>query len=151
MLARWRSFGDVRSEMNRLNDEMNRLFERWSPWPETGSRTFGMAMTPLLDLWEDEAHIYVEAELPGLDLDDLEIYVTGENQLSIKGQRKQPDMNVGKWHRQERGYGSFTRLIELPTHVAADKVSADFKFGVLTITLPKSAQAKARRISVKPE
>ena len=77
------------------------------------------------------------------------MYVTGENQLSIKGTRQQPELKKGAWHRQERGYGSFSRLMELPGAVDSDQVSAEFKNGVLTITLPKKEAAKPRRIEVK--
>ncbi len=151
MLTRWQSYGDVRAEMNRLHEEMNRLFDRWTPWSGNVGRRTGRGVYPLLNLWEDEGHLYVEAELPGMDLSDLEIYVTGENQLSVKGQRKPREMQEGKWHRQERGYGSFSRLIELPTPVDADKVAAHIRCGVLTVTLPKSAKAKPRRIAVNAE
>jgi HSP20 family protein len=138
--------GDVRQEMNRLHDEMNRLFSRWG-----GNGTHGYARStyPALNLWEDDGNLYVEAELPGFSLDNLEIYVTGENQLSLKGERKQPEMEGGTWHRQERGFGSFARLIELPTAVDSDKVAANFEQGVLTIALPKREEVKPRRIEVK--
>jgi HSP20 family protein len=91
----------------------------------------------------------VEAELPGLELNDLEIYVTGENTLSVKGERKQPGVTAGTWHRQERGYGAFSRLIELPCLVNSDTVSAEFQHGVLTVTMPKREEARPRRITVK--
>jgi HSP20 family protein len=131
--------------MNRLHDEMNRLFGRYS----NGVREFSAGGYPPLNLWEDEDNLYVEAELPGFQLDDLEMYVTGDNQLSVKGQRKQPELGKGTWHRQERGYGAFSRLIELPGAVESEKVSAEFRNGVLTITLPKRAETKPRRIEVK--
>jgi HSP20 family protein len=100
-------------------------------------------------VWEDENNLYVESELPGFELDDLEIYVTGENQLSLKGERKRPELEGGTWHRQERGYGGFTRVMDLPSAVDSDKVSAEFNFGVLTIKLPKVEAAKPRRITVQ--
>jgi HSP20 family protein len=131
--------------MNRLHDEMNRLFGRYG----NGSRELARSVYPPLNLWEDQENLYVEAELPGFDLDQLEMYVTGENQLSIKGERKQPAMEGGVWHRQERGYGAFSRLMDLPSAVDSEKVSASFKNGVLTLTLPKKAEAKPRRIEVK--
>ncbi len=145
MLTRWQPFGDVRGEMGRLHDEMNRLFGRYA----NGAREFSPGGYPPLNLWEDDDNLYVEAELPGLCLDDLEIYVTGENQLSIKGARKRPELTGGTWHRQERGYGSFGRLMELPGAVDSDNVTAEFKNGVLTVTLPKKEEAKPRRIEVK--
>jgi HSP20 family protein len=145
MLTRWHTFGDVRAEMNRLQDEMNRLFGRCG----NRSREFSHRAYPPLNIWADEGSLYVEAELPGFNLDDLEICVTGDNQLSLKGERKTPDLESGTWHRQERGYGSFSRVMELPDAVDSQKVSAEFKHGVLTITLPKKEEAKPRRIEVK--
>jgi len=104
---------------------------------------------PPLNLWEDDNNLYVEAELPELELTDLEIIVNGDNQLSIKGERKQPEQENGTWHRQERGHGKFSRAGELPQYVDSENVTAEIKHGVLTITLPKRAEAKARRIEVK--
>jgi HSP20 family protein len=146
MLTRWQPFGDARAEMNRLHEEMNRLFGRYG---NGVSRELSPTAYPPLNVWEDENNLFVEAELPGFNLDDLEMYVTGENQLSIKGQRQQPELENGAWHRRERGYGSFSRLLELPGAVDSEKVSAEFKHGVLTITLPKKEEAKPRRIEVK--
>lgn len=145
MWTRWEPLGDVRAELTRLNDEMNQLFGRYN----NGPREFARRGYPMLNLWEDETNLYVEAELPGFNLDDLEMYVTGENQLSIKGQRTQPELKNGTWHRQERGHGSFSRIVDLPDAVDSDKVSAEYKLGVLTITLPKKEELKPRRIEVK--
>ncbi len=144
--TRWQPFGNVRAEINRMRDEMNRLLEGWSM---NGPQRFARSVYPPLNVWEDDDHLFVEAELPGLELSDLEIFVNGENQLSIKGERKQPALENGAWHRQERGHGSFARLVELPHPVDAAKVSAEFKHGVLTVTLPKREEAKPRRIEVK--
>lgn len=146
MLTRWQPLPDMWNEMSRLQDEMNRLFSRWGG---NGPRRLAQDVYPLLNLWEDDQHVYVEAELPGLKLSDLEMYVTGENQLSLKGERKQAELTNGTWHRQERGFGAFSRLIELPYPVNSDDVSAEFKNGVLTVILPKREEAKPRRIEVK--
>jgi len=143
--TRWDPLVDMNRELNRLRGEMDRLFGRSGV---NGVQPFTSAF-PALNLWEDSDNMYVEAELPGFDMNDLEIYVTGGNQLSLKGQRKQPAMEGGTWHRQERGYGAFSRVIELPNSVDSDHVSAEFKHGVLTITLPKSPEVKPRRIEVK--
>jgi HSP20 family protein len=131
--------------MNRLQDEMNRLFSRWG----TSPRPLARDVYPPLNVWEDENNVYAEAELPGLELADLEITVCGDNQLTIKGERKRPEQAKGTWHRQERGYGSFSRLVELPVVVDGENVSAEFKNGVLTITLPRREETKPRRIEVK--
>lgn len=146
--TRWQPFGDVWSEMNRLHEEMNRMFDRYGY--RDGPR--GMAPSyPAFDLWQDEDSLYIEAELPGMKLDDLEIYVSGDNQLGLKGSRELPEHENASWHRRERTYGEFTRAINLPYPVDADKVHASLKHGVLTITLPKVEATKPRRIEVKAE
>jgi len=114
-----------------------------------GPRVFGTPVYPPVNLGEYEDNIYVEAELPGFKMKDLDITLTGENELSVKGERRQPESEKGTWHRQERGYGSFSRIVQLPEHVNANKVSAEFKLGVLTVTLPKREESKPRRIEIK--
>ncbi len=142
MLAtRWEPW----AEMSRLSREMDRVFGRGG---NSMGRLFGVGSYPALNVWEDDDHVYAEAELPGFSLDDLEIYVTG-NQLTIKGERRPPEHDSGTWHRQERGYGKFSRMIELPGDINGDQVAAEFKNGVLNITLPKSEAVKPRRIEVK--
>lgn len=146
MFRTWHSPGDLRQEMNRLQQQMSRLFDRWGG---NGSSKMSSAVAPPLNMWEDEESLYIEAELPGLGLDDLEIYVAGDNKLSLKGERKPPEQAGGTWHRRERGFGEFGRIVELPSPVDSDKVSARFQHGVLVITLPKREVAKPRRITVK--
>jgi HSP20 family protein len=138
----------MQAEMNRLSNQMDQLFGRFNGG---GRQTLAPTEYPPINLWEDEERVYAEAELPGMKLDDLEIFVTGANQLTIIGERKEPAGNGAAWHRRERGYGKFTRLIELPSAVDEDKVEAQFKLGVLTITLPKREEARPRRIAVKAE
>ncbi|MCX7425815.1 MAG: Hsp20/alpha crystallin family protein [Planctomycetia bacterium] len=144
--TRWQPFNDVWSEMGRFYDEMNRAFDRMGYRDRLGrfAPTF-----PAVDLWQDDDNFHVEAELPGVALEDLEIHVSGENQLSLKGTRKVPEIEEGTWHRRERSYGEFARILSLPQPVDADKVQATIRHGVLTITLPKAAAAKPRRIEVK--
>lgn len=146
MLLRWQpfQFSDPRWEMDKLQNEMSRLLHRFLG-PTNGRRA---VQYPPLNLWEDDNNLFVETELPGLELSDLEIYVNGGNQLTIKGERNPPMMDQGTWHRQERGFGKFARSIELPYHVHDEKVEASFKNGVLTIQMPKREEAKTRRIDV---
>jgi HSP20 family protein len=132
--------------MNRLQGEMNRLFGRYGVSNGLEGTAAGY---PALDLWEDEDHLYVEAELPGMELGDLEIFFNGDDQLSIKGERKRPEIEKASWHRRERGFGSFSRLMTLPQNVDAENVQAEFKNGVLTISMPKKEESKPRRIEVK--
>jgi HSP20 family protein len=149
LMTRWQPYTDLWGKMSQLRDEMDRLFESFGlgdgGWP-----TLTVAY-PAVNVWEDGENVYAEAELPGMELSDLEIYVTGGNQLTIKGERKPWNPGQGFWHRQERGFGAFTRLIGLPYDVDADKVEARFHNGVLTITMPKSETAKPRKITVKTE
>ncbi|SRR5579885_2790357 len=149
LMTRWQPYADLWGKMSQLRDEMDRLFESFGlgdgGWP-----TLAVAY-PAVNVWDDSDHVYAEAELPGMELNDLEIYVTGGNQLTIKGERKPWTPGQGVWHRQERGFGSFSRLIELPYDVDAERVEARFHNGVLTITMPKSEAAKPRKITVKTE
>ena len=135
-----------RSEVQRIRDEMSRLVEAFGRrWPALA------ASYPALNVRQDDNNIFVEAELPGMDLSDLEIYVSGGNQLTIKGERKPVQIEKAVWHRQERGFGKFTRVLTLPVPVDTDKVQARLANGILTITLPKSEEAKPKKIAVKAE
>ncbi|MHB8863438.1 MAG: Hsp20/alpha crystallin family protein [Pirellulaceae bacterium] len=144
--VRWQPVGVGRSDWSRLQNEIDRKFERLAGKLPRG---FAHRVYPALNLWEDDQKLWVEAEMPGFELDELEIYVNGAKQLTIKGERKQAAKEGGVWHRQERSFGKFERSLELPHDVDADKVSADLKQGVLTITLPKREEDKPRRIAVK--
>jgi len=129
-----------------LQNEMNRLFDNFFG---TQRRTRNSNVFPALNVYQDSENIYVTAELPGIDVNDIEINVEGDT-LHIKGQRKLPetDKNV-RYHRRERGSGQFSRTIQLPFPVNAEKVSAEMKLGVLTISLPKADEAKPRKINIK--
>ena len=150
-VVRWKPglFGwhrDPFSEMDRLRREMNSLLGTF-----TGRR--GVAPTagvfPALNVSDDENNIYVRAELPGVAPDDIEI-TTKENNLIIKGERKiAAEGEKVSYHRREREAGTFRRIISLPSRVDANKVTAVSKNGVLTVTLPKAAEAKPRQIKVK--
>ncbi|HTU17805.1 MAG TPA: Hsp20/alpha crystallin family protein [Gemmataceae bacterium] len=144
---RWQTFNPVWNQLQQFQEEMNHLFDRWG----NGNGFDGAAGFPALNVWEDGDTVHVEAELPGLDLKDLEIYVSGGNQLTIKGERKSNLANKGVWHRQERVFGSFTRSLTLPFPVDADKVDARLENGVLHLQLTKHESARPRRIAVKAE
>ena len=143
--TRWQPFGDAWTEMGRLHEEMNRLFDRYQGDP----RRRVAAGYPAVDVCQDENNLYVEAELPGMELDDLEILVVGSDQLSIKGKRKPPEAQSGLWHRRERSFADFARLLNLPHPVDPEHVEASLKHGVLTVKLPKREEARPRKISVK--
>jgi HSP20 family protein len=148
-LSRWEPFSSpLWNTLRGLQHEMNRVFDRWG---EDGRRLLGVAAYPAVNVWEDAENIFVEAELPGLDLKDLSIFVTGGNRLTIKGERKQVTPAKGVWHRQERSFGQFTRVLTLPVNVDADKVEARFENGVVLVKLAKHESAKPRKITVKAE
>jgi HSP20 family protein len=148
-LSRWQTFTPLWDQLQHLQGEMNRLIDRWGG---DGGWARGLATTyPPVNVWEDTDHVFVEAELPGLDLKDLELYVTAGNQLTLKGERKPTLPEQGIAHRQERGFGSFVRTLTLPFDVDADRVDARFENGVLFIKLAKHAAAKPRKINVKSD
>ncbi len=143
MFTRW-PMSDVQNEMQRLQEDINRLFGRDSQRAFSTSAAF-----PAMNLWDDGEGFVVEAELPGIAMDDIEIFVDGGNQLTVKGQRAASIEQSGTWHRRERGHGQFKRTIALPSDVDSEKVEAILKNGVLTITLPKPEAIKPKKISVK--
>jgi HSP20 family protein len=126
---------------------MNRLFDRW----HGNNYGAGYASFPPFNVWEEGDQLCVEAELPGLDLKDLETYVTGGNQLTVKGERKPGTPERGVWHRQERTFGRFTRSLTLPYPVDPEKVDARLENGVLLLRLTKHESARPRKIPVKAE
>lgn len=127
---------------NRIFNDMDRLFG------PVGGFTPAVAPFPPLNVWEDDGHLYAEAELPGMKLDDIQVTLTEGDQLTISGERRWANPDA-QWHRQECGYGRFTRTVTLPFPVDADKVDARYEAGVLTLTLPKAESAKPKRITVK--
>lgn len=129
-----------------LCDEIGRVFtgafERM-PFGSGGCREF-----PALNVWEDDRHVYVEAELPGLKMDDIEVFVQGD-ELTVKGQRPEAKEDGVSFHRRERGSGCFNRAVRLPVEVDEEKVEAALRNGVLTITLPKAQDVLPRKIQVQ--
>jgi HSP20 family protein len=146
--TRWNPFGTVFSPLRQLRNEMHRLFDRFSG---DGARLLGLGGYPALNLWEDGEAVHVEAELPGVEFNDLEVLVNGGNELTVKGQRKSTLPEKSVWHRQERAVGTFSRTVMLPYAVDADKVEARLENGVLHVTLARHESARPRKIAVKGE
>lgn len=140
-------FALLRQEMNTLFDNFFRGFE-----VEPFMGRF-RGFSPDVDIKESEKEIKVAAELPGMDDKDIDISLTRDS-LTIKGEKKEEKEDKGKdYYRMERSYGSFSRTIPLPVEVDVDKVKAEFKKGVLTVTLPKTPKAikETKKIPVKSE
>lgn len=135
------------SDFARIRREMDDLFGHLGGAGAT-SWNSGLGAIPALNVWEHEDTLRVEAEVPGVKLEDMEIFAVGA-ELTIKGRRVVSNEPKSGFLRRERGVGEFTRVITLPVEVATDKVEAVLQDGVLTITLPKAESAKPRRIALK--
>jgi HSP20 family protein len=97
---------------------------------------------------QDNENVYVRSEIPGITLDQLDVSVTGRS-LTVTGERAIPDEDsTVRYHRKEREAGKFRRQFTLPTDVEHDRVQAKYQHGILMIVLPKSANAKARKIAI---
>jgi HSP20 family protein len=103
---------------------------------------------PPVDIYETEDAIVLKAELPGIDPEDVEVRVE-DNTLYLKGERKyEKEVNEQNYHRIERSYGSFARSFTLPNSINAEKVKAEYKDGLLTLTMPKREEAKPKTIKI---
>lgn len=150
-LAPLRVFGELATTdpFRRLRERMNRLFdERFGP-PAFPEEMTLAAWTPSCDVYETDGEIVVKAELPEVKKDDVKVSIDG-NMLEIRGERKfSEETKRENYHRIERCYGQFTRSFTLPTTVDANKINAEFKEGMLKVTLPKREEAKPKQVEVK--
>ena len=143
--------GTVETSLSRVRSGIDDLFDRFlrNPWDVGSSLMSRMPWGPRMDLAESDNEVTVRAELPGVDPKDIELNVTG-NLLTIRGQKKHDREEHGKdYHYVERQYGGFHRSLQLPTTVDSEKVNAEYKNGVLTVTMAKHADAKPKRITVR--
>src|SRR5438045_2116675 len=140
----WPSFG----RLSTLRDEIDRLFELPLSDPAHTSQLFG-GWNPSLDLHEDKDNLVVKVELPGMKKEDIEVSLH-DGALSIFGERKNENKFDGaEIFRSERFFGRFQRTVTLPSAVAPDQIKAQYKDGVLTVTLPKAEEAKPKQIDVQ--
>lgn len=138
-LTKYNELDDFPAGLRLFQDSLSRL------WGEPASRPW----TPAVDIFETENDLVLKADIP--DVDPKNVGIQLENgTLTLKGERKFEQQQNGKgFHRIERSYGTFVRAFGLPDTVEAEKVKADYKNGVLTITLPKKEVAKPRSINVE--
>ena len=141
-------------EMESLRRQLDRTLEEF--WSDRGPRGWRGAFLPgqaarqypLANLSEDEANVYVEALAPGVDPKSLELSVV-QGALAIKGEKPGlAQVSAEAYHRNERAAGRFNRTIELPADVDASKVHAEYKNGLLLITLPKSEAARPKQVPI---
>jgi HSP20 family protein len=132
---------------DQLRREISHLLDEFDPLGVRGALS-GSSAFPAVNVWECGEYLCAEAEVPGVTQDNIEVLVVG-NELTIKGHRPTPEEKDVSYHRRERGAGDFARVLTLPVEIEADKVEASLKDGVLTLKLPKAAEARARKITVK--
>jgi len=143
-LATWPGLGRLSS----LRDEIDRLFEAPLAELARSSSQLLSGWTPALDVLEDKDNVVVKAEVPGMKKDEIEISLH-DGSLSISGERKgESKTEDAEMYRSERFFGRFQRTVTLPTPVNAEKVKAQYKDGILTVTLPKTEEAKPKHIDV---
>jgi HSP20 family protein len=143
-IVKYDPFRDLRS----LQDEMNRLFS--GTFSRSGQdEIMRGAWNPQVDIFENKDQIVLEAELPGMKAEDVNISIEN-NVLTLYGERKFEKKDEGdNFHRVERSYGSFTRSFTLPPTVSSENANAEFENGVLRLSLAKREEAKPRRIEIK--
>jgi HSP20 family protein len=145
-IVRWEPFRDLLS----LQERMNRLFEESARGLGRGQEedwTMG-AWAPAVDIYEKGTDVVLKAELPGIEPKDVDIRIEN-NVLTLRGERRTDnEVKRESYHRVERSYGAFTRSFTLPSTVDTTNVKADYKDGVLKITLPKREEAKPKQIQI---
>ncbi len=141
-LVRWNPF----QEMLRMRDTMDRFFEE--PWFESAPAFSGWMTVPL-DVSETDEAFRVKVSIPGVNPDDLEITYR-DHLLTIKGEIQEvTEEEEGRYHMRERRYGAFSRTVSLPSAIDDSRIEATYEAGVLTLRLPKSEEAKPKRITVR--
>ena len=135
-------------EFATLQDRMNRLFRSSVNEDGRDESLTTSSFAPAVDVYEDEHHVTLKIEVPGIDEKDIDVRIE-DNTLTVHGERKiEKEEKEENYRRVERQYGSFTRTFTLPTTVDSEKVSANYDKGVLKIALPKKAEAKPKQIKV---
>ncbi len=141
-IVRWDPF----REIDDIQREMNRMFDRLVP--RSTNEDGGFAFLPAVEMHDDPETITLKLELPGLNANDLDIQATAEA-ISISGERRFEKRSEDKGvTRSEFRYGRFQRVIPLPNRIQHDQVKAEYKDGILTLTLPKAESEKAQLVKV---
>ncbi len=144
---RWPDFSGAMEDFERARRQMDRLL---TVITGAGTSTAVSGVFPPLLVREEGDKIYVEAEIPGIRAEDLDISVVGKT-LTLSGERKPDEAEDATFHRRERKWGSFRKALTLPEDVNQDAIHAECKNGVLKIVLPKAEHAKPRKIEIKGE
>lgn len=149
-MAEWNPFQDMES----LRREIDRAFEGFGLGQQPGQQAFlpgrGPRRYPLINLLEDQEHVYVEALTPGVDPQSLNVSLV-QNHLTLSGEKSRlpGEIKPEAFHRSERASGKFVRTIDIPVEVDEGAIEAEYKNGLLLIALPKAEKAKPKQIQVK--
>ncbi len=137
-----------------LRQELDQTLRRFIPTTEGDGREslVGIGWAPSIDVEETDNALIVTADLPGIDPKDVDITVSPEGRLIIKGERKEQKEGKEKnYWRSERSFGTFSRTLQLPASVEADNITATTSNGVITLSIPKKAEAQPKKIAVNPQ
>jgi Molecular chaperone (small heat shock protein) len=146
-LKRWNQLKEMEAFQHGLEGLLHRSSAHWPVGQEEALAV--PEWSPLVDISEDETEYLIKAELPEVRKEDVKV-TAEEGMLTIMGERKfEKEENGKRYHRVERAYGSFGRTFSLPDDVTPNKVSAEFKDGVLTVHLTKDERAKPQHVEVK--
>ncbi len=145
-IIKWDPFRDLLS----LQERMNKLFEE--SLLQTGKERQDLMVggwSPAVDVMESNDEIVLKAELPGIDLKDVEVLIK-DNVLTLRGERRfEKEEEKENYHRIERTYGTFQRFFTLPASVEQDKIKAKMKDGVLEVRIPKAKEEKSKKIEIE--
>jgi HSP20 family protein len=140
------TFDSSLRDFDQLRRDLHRMFDAFAGERES---TTTAGVFPPINVTQDSDHYYLRAEIPGIAASDLAISAL-RNHVSISGKRELPrEHERASYHRRERAEGSFNRTVTLPSLVDSDRVEARYADGILTLVLPKAAEAKPRQIVVK--
>ncbi|MFW6138348.1 MAG: archaeal heat shock protein Hsp14 [Spirochaetota bacterium] len=134
----WKALDSMRKELDRM---LTRPFDFLSETAEE-------AVTPSVDVWEDEENVYVEADMPGFEQKDISLNLRGNNLILSAKREEKKEEKKKNYYRSERYTGSVSRTIDLPAQVDESRVNARFKNGVLNVTLPKKEEEKKKEIKI---
>lgn len=147
-IIRWNPF----QELHVMQDAINKLFDDnfASKYPQKQVEG-GSSFSPLVDIYETKEEIKMDIELPGMKLNDIKVNIE-EDSLIVEGERKDETVQKDRnYHRVERVYGKFSRSFNLPSNIDKEKINANFKEGLLKITLPKKESVKPKQIPISVE
>lgn len=144
----WPDFSSAMEDFEKARRQMERFL---SSFTESGAAAPVVSgVFPPIVVRENDDKIIIEAEIPGIKADDIDISVNGKT-LTLTGERKPEEAQNVSFHRRERKWGSFRKAVTLPDNVNTDGIQAECKNGVLRIVLPKAEQAKPKKIEIKSE